>query len=184
LSYVFSQETRGFSSTIKGLYSKNLAQFAHFDAFALAGGATRLGTEMYEELSKATAEGVIALTTYNLCRTDSAAISVFCAGTRRWSAEHGTFLLHMARFPFWESDTAEIKGKALSEEAGQTSMMAEVIAKTTGKSREIIVDMLCAELRRSTQEAKSIGLVHEIGPYQQEEGCKVIELGHKRLVLG
>jgi ATP-dependent protease ClpP protease subunit len=144
------------------------------------GGAIHLGVELYEELTRAIREQVIALTTYNLANTDSTALYLFGAGSRRWAAATGTFLLHNADFVSWESDTEEMRENGLLAAAEQTSRMAKALAQLTGQRQTVIADILRAAKRRDAQYAKDLGLVHEIGSIQQEEGCRIADITKRR----
>jgi ATP-dependent protease ClpP protease subunit len=140
------------------------------------GGSTRLGGELFEALTTASQERVIHLTTYNVGRTDSAALCLFCAGSRRATGENGTFLLHQARFLRWDGDPEEMRERGERDAVEQTNLMAEIVAKSTGQPLAIIRNILRAGENRDARYAKDLGLVHEIRPYPEEEGVGIVDL--------
>jgi ATP-dependent protease ClpP protease subunit len=95
------------------------------------GGSTRLGAELFFALTTAAQERVIHVTSYNVGRTDSAALCLFCAGSRRYVVNNGTFLLHEARFSHWNGDADEMRERGEQDAVEQTNLMVEIIATST-----------------------------------------------------
>jgi ATP-dependent protease ClpP protease subunit len=158
------------------LWRTTRQQKAVFLVINSPGGATVLGAEMHGDLRRAVSDGTISLTTYNEGETDSAAVSVFCAGTVRWAASNATFLLHLARFLPWDTDTQELAERGALDQIAHTAQMASILAAACSRDESAMSAILHEERRRSAEEALRMHLVHAIGTCQMPQDAVVFEL--------
>jgi ATP-dependent protease ClpP protease subunit len=125
------------------------------------GGSTMLGERMYDRLRKAISEERIRLTTFNTGKTDSAAVSVFCAGEERIAAPDSAFLLHRAGFIQIEGEPQEGMHERIAEaQRIGTESMARVLGKAIGGDW---MATLLQENRWTAAEALRLGIVTRIG---------------------
>lgn len=120
----------------------------------------------------------LEVATHNFGSADSIGVILFCAGSTRYSVPHARFLLHGVQANFnakasLEEKQLEERLKGLQIDMGN---IARIIADTTGKeSQEVIDDML----NRTTlypEQAVEYGLVHEIKSELFPSGAEVISI--------
>lgn len=124
------------------------------------GGSVFHGLSAYNYLKGIPAEVI----THNFGSVISVALVLYCAGKKRLSVPHGTFLIHgvVSNFP----QGAALDDKQLEERLKGLRLdeqnIAGVIAATTGRSeRQVYQDML-KRLTLSPEKAVEYGLVHDI----------------------
>ena len=120
----------------------------------------------------------VEVETHNFGSAISIALVLFCAGKRRYSAPHATFLLHgvESRFPqgvgLEEKQLEErLKGLQLDMEN-----FAGIIAANTGKSEKEIMKAMLDRTTLNPEQAKEYGLVHEIKELLFERGAELISI--------
>jgi ATP-dependent protease ClpP protease subunit len=114
------------------------------------------------------------LTTFNTDRTDSAAVSVFCAGEERIAALESAFLLHKAGFVHFKDDAEDDRAKREAwAKATGTESLARVLAKAGGGDW---MPILSQEKRWTAAEALKFGIVTRIGAAPFGGGVENIDL--------
>jgi len=102
--------------------------------------------------------------TYNFGSVDSIGVVIFSAGSQRFTVPHSRFLIHSVKFNI--NGQASMDEKQLEEHLKGLQIdqmnIAKVIADTTGKSVETIIDAMNNRTTLSPLEAAEYGLVHEI----------------------
>lgn len=118
----------------------------------------------------------IEVTTYNFGIVDSIATVIFCSGTVRKCVPHARFLIHGVSLGINSPTQFDEKGleenlKLLKIDYGN---IARVIADTTKKTPEQVVDAMNERTTLSPEEAKTYGLVHEISPVLFPSTCELV----------
>ena len=102
--------------------------------------------------------------TYNFGSVDSIGVVIFSAGSKRYTVPHSRFLIHSVKFNI--NGQASMDEKQLEEHLKGLQIdqknIAKVIADTTGKSIETLINAMNNRTTLSPQEAVEYGLVHEI----------------------
>lgn len=120
----------------------------------------------------------VEVETHNFGSAISIALVLFCAGKRRYSAPHATFLLHgvQANFP----QGAGLEEKQLEERLKGLQLdmenIAGIIAANTGKSEKEIMKAMLDRTTLNPERAKEYGLVHEIKELLFERGAELISI--------
>jgi ATP-dependent protease ClpP protease subunit len=124
------------------------------------GGMVFHGISIYNFLRGAPIE----IFTYNFGQVDSIGVVIFCAGRKRFSVPHARFLIHGVQVNFMgnqalaEKDLEErLKGLQIDYKN-----IARVIADTTQRPADKVLDDMNNRTTLNPQEAKDYGLVHEI----------------------
>lgn len=106
----------------------------------------------------------IDVETHNFGMAASSALVLFCAGTKRYSTPHASFLLHGARVNFPQG--AALEEKHLEERLKGLLMdmenIAGIIAASTGKSEKEVMKDMKNQKTLNAEGALEYGLVHEI----------------------
>lgn len=138
------------------------------------GGSTFHGISAYNFLKGIPAE----VETHNFGSAMSVALALFCAGNKRYSAPHATFLLHGAQVNFPQG--AGLEEKQLEERLKGLKLdmenMAGIIAANTGKSEKEIMEAMFNRTTLNPEEALEFGLVHEIKEPLFESGAEIIPI--------
>jgi len=124
------------------------------------GGTVYHGLSIYNFLKGAPIE----IYTYNFGTVDSIGIIIYCSGSRRFSVPHARFLIHGVQANFVGNQSLD--EKALEERLKGLQIdyknIARVIADTTQKPTDKVLDDMNSRTTLNPQEAKDYGLVHEI----------------------
>lgn len=138
------------------------------------GGNTYVGISAYNFMKGIPAQ----VETHNFGMANSVALVLFCAGAKRLSAPHATFLLHgvQANFPqgaaLEEDQLAErLKGLQLD-----TENMAGIVAATTGKPEADVLKDMRGRTALNPEQAMEYGLVHEIKEPPFEKGAELLSI--------
>lgn len=120
----------------------------------------------------------VKVTTHNFGSADSIGSVLFCAGEHRLSVPHARFLLHgvqmnVSQASSFEEDQLDEKLKGLRID---TRNISKVIADTTGKSIEEVVDSMKNRTTLNPEEARDYGLVTEIKSELFPEGADLISI--------
>ena len=138
------------------------------------GGNVYHGLSAYNYLKGIPAE----ITTHNFGSIISMGVVLFCAGDKRYSVPHGTFLLHGVQINFPQG--AGLEEKQLDEKLKSLRIdeenIAGVIAANTGKSEEEIVNVLRERTTLNPEQAREFGLIDEIEEKLFEEGVELITI--------
>ena len=138
------------------------------------GGNVFAGVTAYNFLKGVPAEVI----THNFGSAVSIALVLFCAGTRRLSVPHATFLLHgvQANFP----QGAGLEEKQLEERLKGLKLdmenIAGIIAANTGRSEQEVMKAMLDRTTLNPEQAVEYGLVHEIREPLFEEGSDFISI--------
>lgn len=116
----------------------------------------------------------VTITTHNFGVVDSAAVILYCAGTKRLASPDSRFVLHGLSLTFRDIPIDENQiGEQLRILQLQTNIMASIFAKTTGKTPQAIKDAITAKTALSSQQAKDWNLVTAIESKLYERGDDV-----------
>jgi len=138
------------------------------------GGNVFQGLSAYNFLKGIPAEVI----TYNFGSVVSMALVLYCAGSRRLSAPHATFLLHgvQANFPqgaSFEEKQLEERLKALQLDIEN---IAGVVAANVGKSEEEVTKAMLERTTLNPEQAVKFGLVHEITERLFDKSVELISI--------
>jgi len=139
-----------------------------------AGGNTYAGISAYNFMKGIPAQ----VETHSFGMADSVALVLYCAGDKRLSAPHATFLLHgvQANFPqgaaLEEGQLTErLKGLQLD-----TENIAGIVAATTGKPEADVLKDMRSRTTLNPERALQYGLVHEIKELLFEKGAELLSI--------
>jgi ATP-dependent protease ClpP protease subunit len=141
------------------------------------GGNVFYGLSAYNYLKGIPAD----ITTHNFGSVDSIGVVLYCAGKTRLSVPTARFLLHgiSAQFP----GPVSLEEKQLEERLKSLQIdlqnIAKVIASTTGKSQDEVIQAMRDRTTLNPEEAKSWGLVHEIKVELFPPGAEVIAIQYQ-----
>ena len=138
------------------------------------GGSVFHGLSAYNYLKGIPAEVV----THNFGSVISMAVVMFCAGSRRLSVPHATFLLHGVQSNFPQNTSLE--EKQLEERLKAIRMdienIAGVIAATVGKKEEEVFQAMVDRTTLNPEQSLDYGLIHEITEQLYEGGAELISI--------
>lgn len=138
------------------------------------GGSVFHGLSAYNFLRGIPAE----VETHNFGSVVSMGIVLFCAGKKRYSVPHATFLVHgvQANFP----QGAGLEEKQLEERLKglklDTENIAGVVAACTGKTEEDVIRDMLDRTTLNPEQALKYGLIHEIKEALFESGAELISI--------
>lgn len=139
------------------------------------GGSVYHGLSLYNYLVSLPIE----LYTYNFGSVDSIGVVLFCSGKRRFSVRHARFLLHPVKSNIRANSSMDEKAidEMLKLLKIDQSNIAKIIASTIGGRRTTeIEEMIHNRTTLSPEEAKELGLVHEIQELQVPMAQGVISI--------
>ncbi len=141
------------------------------------GGDVFHGLTMYNYLKGIPAD----ITTHNFGSVDSIGVVLYCGGSHRFSVPTARFLLHgvSAQFPqpiSLEEQQLEERLKGLRIDLQN---IAKVIAATTGKHQDEVVQAMLDRTALNPEEARAWGLVHEIKAELFPPGAEVISIHYQ-----
>jgi ATP-dependent Clp protease protease subunit len=124
------------------------------------GGSVFHGLSVYNFLKGAPIE----IYTYNFGIVDSIGVVIFCSGSKRFSVPHARFLIHGVQANFMGNQSLDEKDLEERLKGLQVDYknISRVIADTTQKPADKVLDDMNNRTTLNPQEAKDYGLVHEI----------------------
>lgn len=124
------------------------------------GGNVFHGLSAYNYLVGIPAE----VTTHNFGTVDSIAAVLYCAGSKRYSVPHARFILHSVASSFQQGVILEEKqlDERLKGLRIDTENIAKVIAATTKKTKEAVIQAMAERTALNPEQAVEFGLVHQI----------------------
>jgi ATP-dependent protease ClpP protease subunit len=135
------------------------------------GGGTREGITLYNYLQSLPAK----IITHNIGIIDSIGNIIFLAGKERYAVPHSSFLFHGVGFNI--DQPARLEEKDLKEKIKiierDEKLISEIIAEKTKLSVEEIREIFLEAQTKTPEEAKKIGLIHEIKEVKIPESAKV-----------
>jgi ATP-dependent Clp protease protease subunit len=138
------------------------------------GGNVFAGVTTYNFLKGIPAE----VETHNFGSAVSIALVLFCAGKKRLSVPHATFLLHGVQVNFPQG--AGLEEKQLEERLKGLKLdmenIAGIIAANTGKSEQEVMKAMLDRTTLNPEEAVKYGLVHEIREPLFEKGAELVSI--------
>lgn len=138
------------------------------------GGSVFHGLSAYNYLKGIPAEVI----THNFGSVISMGLVLFCAGSKRLSVPHATFLLHGVQSNFPQG--ASLEEKQLEERLKSLRLdmenIAGVIAATTGKAEEEIFRAMLERTTLNPEQAVQYGLVHEIREQLFDRGAELVSI--------
>ena len=139
-----------------------------------SGGNVFAGVTGYNFLKGIPAE----VETHNFGSAISIALVLFCAGKKRLSVPHATFLLHGVQANFQQG--AALEEKQLEERLKGLKLdmenIAGIIAANTGKSEQEVMKAMLERTTLNPEEALKFGLVHEIKEPLFEKGAEIVSI--------
>ena len=122
----------------------------------------------------------VSITTHNFGSVDSMGIILFCGGSKRLSVPQARFLLHAVSAGF---KSERLEEKQLEERLKGLKIdienIAKVIAASTGKDVQFVINAMLERTTLNPEEAKAWGLVHEIKPELFETSSEVISIQYQ-----
>lgn len=120
----------------------------------------------------------LEVTTHNFGSADSIGVVLFCAGTRRLSVPHARFILHGVQAHFPEKIGLEELQLEERLKGLQIDMrnIAQIIADTTGKDQQQILEDMHNRTTLYPQQAVEYGLVHDIQSVLYGPGADVVSV--------
>ena len=138
------------------------------------GGGVFEGISAYNFLKGVPAE----ILTFNFGSADSAAICLFCAGSKRLCVPHARFLIHGIGFNV--SAGARFDEKSLGERIAtlknERETICRIIADNTGKKLKDVEEDMFTGVTLTSEQAMDYGLVHEIKSELLEKQAEVISI--------
>jgi len=124
------------------------------------GGSVFHGLSLHNFLKGAPVE----VYTYNFGIVDSIGVVIFCSGCKRFSVPHARFLIHGVQAQFVGNQSLDEKDLEERLKGLQIDYknIARVIADTTQKATDKVLEDMNNRTTLNPQEAKDYGLVHEI----------------------
>lgn len=139
-----------------------------------SGGSVFHGISAYNFLKGLPAK----ILTHNFGSTDSSAICLFCAGSKRYCVPHGRFLIHGIGFDVPAG--ARFDEKSIGEHGtrlkNERETICRIIADNTKKQLEEVEQDMFTGITLTAQQAKDYGLVHEIKSKLFKKGAEVISV--------
>jgi ATP-dependent Clp protease protease subunit len=139
-----------------------------------SGGSVFHGISAYNFLKGLPAK----ILTHNFGSTDSAAICLFCAGSKRYCVPHRRFLIHGIGFDVPAG--ARFDEKSIGEHGtrlkNERETICRIIADNTKKQLEEVEQDMFTGITLTAQQAKDYGLVHEIKSELFKKGAEVISV--------
>lgn len=137
------------------------------------GGSVHHGLSAYNYL-----KGIPAsVTTHNFGGVDSIGVVMYCAGKRRLSVPQARFLLHGVAAQF---QPCALEEKQLEERLKGLRIdlenIAGVIAATTGKNLDEVVQAMHERTTLGPEQAKAWGLVQDVTPELYPAGLDVVSI--------
>lgn len=136
------------------------------------GGSVFHGLSIYNYL-----KGIpIEVVTHNFGSVDSIGTIIYCAGEKRFSVPNARFLVHPVA---WGSNASISMDEKQLEEALNSLRIDEknialVLAKEAKKEVEEVIEIIMRRTTLLPEEAKSLGLVHDIKQELLPEGAELI----------
>ena len=138
------------------------------------GGNVAHGLSAYNFLKGIPAEVI----THNFGSVVSMALVLYCAGSKRFSAPHATFLLHGVQTNFPQG--ASLEESQLEERLKSLKLdienIAGVIAANVGKPEKEVTKAILDRTTLNPEQALEFGLVHEITEKLFDTGAEVISI--------
>ncbi len=119
----------------------------------------------------------VSIVTHNFGNVDSIGVTLYCAGSRRYSSPQARFLLHGIS---WGFQNCRLEEKQIEEILKSIQIdienTAKVISANTGKAIGDVTKAMTDRITLNPEQAKEWGLVHEIKTELFEEGSEVISI--------
>jgi len=172
----FADVNENSIKTLMSVVEQKLKEEATKFVFLISsgGGNVFAGVTGYNFLKGIPAE----IETHNFGSAVSIALVLFCAGKKRLSVPHATFLLHgvQANFP----QGAGLEEKQLEERLKGLKLdmenIAGIIAANTGKSEQEVMKAMLERTTLNPEEAMEFGLVHEIRETLFIRGAELVSI--------
>lgn len=138
------------------------------------GGQVAAGISIYNFLKGIPAEVI----THNFGQSDSIAVTIFCAGSKRYCTPDTRFLIHGIGFNAGQGERFDerLLGERLEAIKNERITLSKIISENSTKSiKEIEEDMLKGVVW-TPEQAIANGLVHEVRKELFERGADVVQL--------
>jgi len=118
----------------------------------------------------------IEIVTHNVGSANSVAVVLFCAGTTRYCSPHARFLIHGVVSTLNGTFELNQLEEVLTGLRNNTETIAEIVASTTGKTKEEIMEVMAARSALSSNQSVEFDLSTEIKEEVFEAGAEVIHI--------
>ena len=175
VNFLGEVDDRNIGQLLRTMYSasQNRAQLFVL-GIASPGGKTKLGMAGYWGLLSTG----MNITTHNLGYVDSAAMSLFLAGSRRSAPRGSTFFIHPAMMRLGDSGVMHYGAKALTRMADElekdNETLLDRLEERTNLKRRQAARYLHASKRFTAEEALKVGIIHSIEEFTLPANAEVI----------
>jgi ATP-dependent Clp protease protease subunit len=134
----------------------------------------RAGIAAYNYLKGIPAEAI----THNHGQTDSVAVVVFCAGSKRYCSSNARFLIHGIGFDAQPNQRFDERflGERLEGLRNDRETISKIISENSNRSLKEVEEDMFRGVVWSSQQAIDFGLVHEIKGQLFEKGADVVSI--------
>ena len=138
------------------------------------GGQVAAGISIYNFLKGVPAE----IITHNFGQSDSIAVTIFCAGSKRYCTPDSRFLIHGIGFNAQQGERFEerLLGERLEGLKNERITISKIISENSNKSTKDIEDDMFKGVVWTPDQAVANGLVHEIKTALFEKGADVVSV--------
>lgn len=138
------------------------------------GGMVRAGIAAYNYLKGVPAEVI----THNYGQTDSIAVVLFCAGSKRYCSPNARFLVHGIGFDAQPNQRFDerLLGERLEGLKNDRETISKIISENSRRSLEEVEQDMFRGVVWNPQEAIDYGLVHEIKEPLFEKGADTVSI--------
>lgn len=138
------------------------------------GGQVSAGISIYNFLKGIPAEVI----THNFGQSDSIAVTIFCAGSKRYCTPDSRFLIHGVGFNTIQGERFDerLVGEKLEALKNDRVTISKIISENSKKSTKEIEDDMLQGVVWVPEQAIANGLVHETKKELFERGADVIQI--------
>lgn len=141
---------------------------------ASPGGQVSAGINIYNFLKGIPAEVI----THNFGQSDSIAVTIFCAGSKRYCTPDSRFLIHGIGFDAAQGQRFDegLLGERLEGLKNDRITISKIISANSKRSTKEVEDDMLKGVVWTPEQAVGNGLVHEIRRELFEKGADVVQI--------
>jgi ATP-dependent Clp protease protease subunit len=141
---------------------------------ASPGGQVAAGIAIYNLLKGLPTE----IITHNFGQSDSIAVTIFCAGSKRYCTPDARFLIHGIGFNAGQGDRFDerLLGEKIEELKNSRITISKIISENSKRSTTEIEEGMLKGVVWTAEQAIANGLVHEIKQELFERGADVVQV--------
>ena len=139
-----------------------------------SGGQVSAGISIYNFLKGLPAEVI----THNFGQSDSIAVTIFCAGSKRYCTPDSRFLIHGIGFDGAQGQRFDerLLGERLEGLKNERITISKIISENSKKSTKEIEEDMFKGVVWTAEQAVANGLVHQIKKELFERGADVVQV--------